>query len=53
MLDATAPESYLGKLFSNTLTKSPKEIADYLENDNEVRDRIAEIYHRGGQEPDS
>lgn len=33
----TEPESYLGKMFSKTETKTPDEIADYLEHDNEVR----------------
>lgn len=41
------PESYLGKMFSKTETKTPDEIADYLEHDNEVRKAIIYQVIRG------
>lgn len=37
------PDSYLGKMFSKTETKTPDEIADYLEHDNEVRKAITKL----------
>lgn len=40
------PESYLGKMFSKTKTKTPAEIADYLEHDNEVRSFCCRDAHK-------
>ncbi|GAB9470330.1 hypothetical protein Gpo141_00007578 [Globisporangium polare] len=44
------PESYLGKMFSKTETKTPDEIADYLEHDNELEETHSSAADAGQSE---
>uniref|UniRef100_K3WN15 Ubiquitin carboxyl-terminal hydrolase n=1 Tax=Globisporangium ultimum (strain ATCC 200006 / CBS 805.95 / DAOM BR144) TaxID=431595 RepID=K3WN15_GLOUD len=44
------PSSYLGKLFNKTETKTPDEIADFLENDNELEETHSSAADAGQSE---
>ncbi|RLN87461.1 hypothetical protein BBJ28_00017191, partial [Nothophytophthora sp. Chile5] len=50
MWTCAEPDSYLGKFFEETKAKTPKEIAEYLEDDDEVKSAALEETHGSAAE---